>query len=154
MLMVRRGMVVVAAVIAIGCGRGDGLKRAPITGVLTVDGAPVAGASLQFFPKGGTPGDGALGVSDANGKFEVISSRRGDTGIPPGEYAVMVSLLADPDGTPLSAEATQADHPFAQETVPPPYSGADSPLKVTITEQGGEVKVEIPAKLRKPKGKS
>jgi hypothetical protein len=143
-------MMVIAAV-SMGCG-GDGLQRAPITGIVTVEGAPIAGASLQFIPKGATPGEGALGISNAEGKFEVISSRRGDEGIPPGEYTVMVSLLADPDGTPLAPDAMQADHPFAQETVPAPYSGMDSPLTVTITEAGGEVKVEIPKKLLIPKG--
>jgi len=154
MQSVRGWFPVVLMAVAIGCSGGDGLKRAPITGLLTVDGKPVAGASLQFIPAGGTPGGGALGVSDANGKFEVISSRHGDEGIPPGEYLVMVSLLADPDGTPLSPEATQADHPFAKETVPAPYSGPDSPLKVTISDKGGEVKVEVPAKLVTPKAKS
>jgi hypothetical protein len=136
-----------------GCG-GDGLERAPITGLVTVEGAPLAGASVQFTPVGGTPGEGALGVADAQGKFEVISSRQGDEGIPPGEYSVRVSRLADPDGTPLSPEATEADHPFARETVPAPYSGMDSPLKVTISKEGGEVKVDVPAKLLENKTKT
>lgn len=139
---------VAALVLLAGCGGGkDGLERAPITGLVTVEGAPLAGATVQFTPVGGTPGEGALGVSDAQGKFQVISSRKGDEGIPPGEYSVMVSVLADPDGTRLSSEATQADHPFAQEIVPAPYSGQGSPLKVTIAKEGGEVKVDIPAKL-------
>lgn len=137
-----------------GCGKSDGLKRAPITGLVTVEGAPLAGASVQFTPVGGTPGEGALGVADAQGKFVVVSSRQNDAGIPPGEYTVVVSLLADPDGTHLSSEATQADHPFAQEIVPAPYSSPDSPLKVTIAKEGGEVKVDIPAKLLEIKPKS
>jgi hypothetical protein len=136
----------------VGCG-GDGLERAPILGVVTVQGSPLAGATVQFTPGNGTPGEGALGVADAEGKFEVISSRRGDEGIPPGEYTVRVSRFAEPDGTPVPPEGTQADHPFARETVPAPFSGSDSPLKVTISPEGGEVKVDLPVKLYEPKAK-
>lgn len=136
-----------------GCSKHDGLERAPITGLLTVQGQPLPGASVVFTPAKGTPGAGAIGVSGPDGKFQVISSRQDDPGIPPGEYSVSVSRLADPDGTVLSPEATQADHPLARETVPGPYSGAGSPLKVSIPKEGGEVKVDVPAKLieRKPK---
>ena len=136
-----------------GCSKHDGLERAPITGLLTVQGAPLPGASVVFTPAKGTPGSGALGVSGPDGKFQVISSRQDDAGIPPGDYSVTVSRLADPDGTVLSSEATQADHPNARETIPGPYSGAASPLKVTIPKEGGEIKVDVPAKLieRKPK---
>jgi hypothetical protein len=136
-----------------GCSKHDGLERAPITGLLTVQGTPLAGASVVFTPAKGTQGLGAIGISGPDGKFQVVSSRQDDAGIPPGEYSVSVSRLADPDGTVLSPEATQADHPLARETVPAPYSGAASPLKVSIPKEGGEVKVEIPVKLleRKPK---
>lgn len=135
-----------------GCG-GDGIQRAPITGLLTLEGTPLAGASVEFTPVGSTQGLGAIGVSDSNGKFAVISSRRGDAGIPPGEYSVRVSLFAEADGTPLPPEATQADHPFAYEAIPTPFSGTGSPLKVSIPENGGEVKVDVPAKLVKPRVK-
>lgn len=140
-----------SVLLVFGCSRGDGLKRAPIVGLLTLQGAPLAGASVEFTPVGGTPGQGAMGVADAEGKFEVISSRRNDEGIPPGEYSVRVSLFANPDGTPLPPDATQADNPFAYEAIPNPYSGIGSPLKVTIPETGGEVKVDVPTKLVPPR---
>jgi hypothetical protein len=138
-----------------GCSKHDGLERAPITGILTVQGTPLPGATVLFIPVQGsqTQGAGAIGTSGPDGKFQVVSSRQDDAGIPPGEYSVAVSRLADPDGTILSPEATQADHPSARETVPAPYSGHASPLKVTIPKEGGEIKVDVPAKLieRKPK---
>jgi hypothetical protein len=138
----------------VGCSKHDGLERAPITGLLTVQGTPLPGASVVFTPAKGTPGQGAIGISGPDGKFQVVSSRQDDAGIPPGEYSVTVSRLADPDGTILSPEATQADHPQARETVPGPYSGAASPLKVTIPKDGGEIKVDVPAKLIEKKPKS
>ena len=133
-----------------GCG-GDGIKRTPIVGRLTLNGEPLANASVEFTPQGSTQGIGAMGISDTQGKFEVISSRKGHEGIPPGEYSVRVSLFMNPDQTPLPPDATQADNPFAYEAIPSPYSGAGSPLKVTIPKEGGEVKIDIPAKLVPPR---
>ena len=140
-------------VLLAGCGKSDGFKRVPLVGILTLQGSPLAGASVEFTPVGGTLGPGAIGVADADGKFQVISSRRGHEGIPPGEYTVRVSLFADEDGTPLDPEATQADNPFSYEAIPEPYSGAGSPLKVSIPDEGGEVEVDVPAKLIPPRKK-
>lgn len=138
---------------AAGCSKHDGLERAPINGLLTISGQPLASATVQFLPlnDSGTPGLGALGASDANGKFQVTSSRRDDAGIPPGEYLVIVNRLAEPDGTVIPADSFQADHPNARETIPPPYSTTASPLRATVKKEGGDVKVDIPAKLRDPK---
>ena len=130
-----------------GCGGGDGLERVPIVGVLTVEGAPLPNAVVQLLPAGQTPGLGAIGVSDSEGRFEVISSRQSDEGVPPGEYTVRVSRLVNPDGSIVPVDEPEADHPECRESIPRPYSGVDSPLKVVISEQGGEVKVDIPAKL-------
>lgn len=134
-----------------GCG-GDGLSRVPIKGLVTNQGTPLAGVSVQFFPAAGTPGEGAMGVADAEGKFEVISSRNDDSGVPPGKYTVRVSRLMDRDGTILPTDAIQADYPNAMESIPAPYSTSSSPLEVSIPEGGGEVKVDVPGKLLgKPK---
>jgi len=146
------GFVLLGCLLAAGCSDHDGLDRAPITGVLTIQGQPLPNASVQFIPAGGgTHGMGALGVSDASGKFTVISSRQSDAGIPPGDYNVMVSRWAEPDGTPLPPDALQADHLDAKETIPAPYSGPGSPLKVTINKEGGEIKIDVPGKLLAPK---
>ena len=147
-------LTLLTAMLLAGCGsKSDGFKRAPLVGLLTLQGSPLAGASVEFTPAKGTNGPGAIGVTDDDGKFQVISSRRGHEGIPPGEYTVRVSLFADEDGTPLDSEATQADNPFAYEAIPEPYSGAGSPLKVSIPEEGGEVAVDVPKKLIPPRKK-
>lgn len=140
------GLLLVVSLVSAGCG-GDGLERAPITGIVTVEGTPLASALVQFLPQPGTPGEGALGSSNAEGRFEVISSRDEDDGIPPGEYVVRVSRLMDADGSTIPVEAPQADFPDAVESVPAPYSTINSPIKIQITAEGGEVKVEIPVPL-------
>jgi hypothetical protein len=134
-----------------GCG--DGLRRVTIEGVVTAQQSPLADATVQFFPKGSTVGEGAIGTTDSNGKFTVTSSRDDAAGIPPGTYTVRVSRMMDRDGKLLPPDATQADYPDAIEAVPPPYSTATSPIEVTITDQGGNITVEIPVKLLGPKKK-
>lgn len=145
--MVRCVFVLLLLGLSQGCG-GDGLNRVPIQGVLTAKGSPLANATVQFTPQGGTPGEGALGMSDAEGKFTVISSRRDDPGVPPGEYLVRVSRFVDGKGNALPPEATQADYPDAKESIPAPYSTPSSPLRVTIAEEGGLVKIDVPAKVK------
>ena len=130
----------------VGCG-GDGLNRVPIQGVVKAAGVPVPNAIVQFTPKSGTPGEGAIGQSDADGKFTVISSRQDDTGVPPGNYGVRVSLMVDGKGKFLPPDATQADYPDAKEAIPAPYSLPDSPIEITIDAKGGQVAVDIPVKV-------
>jgi hypothetical protein len=136
-----------------GCSKHDGLERAPINGLITISGQPLANATIVFVPvsASGTQGLGALGASDAEGKFQVTSSRQDDPGIPPGEYSVVVNRLAEPDGTVIPPNSFQADHPNARETIPAPYSTNASTLRTTIPKEGGEVKIEVPGKLRDPK---
>ncbi len=130
----------------VGCG-GDGLERVPIQGVVKAKGVPVPNAIIQFTPKTGTPGEGAIGQSDAEGKFTVISSRKDDAGVPPGNYGVRVSLMVDGKGKSLPPDATQADYPDAKEAIPAPYSLPNSPIEITIDAKGGQVDIEIPVKI-------
>jgi hypothetical protein len=130
----------------VGCG--DGLKRVPVQGKLTAEGKPLGGATVQFLPTGSTKGEGGIGRSDDNGSFTLTGSRKGDQGVVPGEYRVCVRRLIARDGSPLPADAKQADNPGCRESVPGLYASLEgSPLKVTIPESGGEVKVDIPTKI-------
>jgi hypothetical protein len=133
------------------CGCGDGIRRVPIEGLVKAQGAPLDKATVLFSPAPGTPGMGAIGMSDEAGKFTVVSSREDDSGVPPGKYTVRISRLVDGKGTPLPADATQADHPDAKESVPAPYSLPTSPLEVTIDDKGGKVEIDVPVKIQRPK---
>ncbi len=132
-------------VLASGCG--DGVKRVPITGLLTCMGEPVDGATLQFIPGPGVQGEGAIGQTTAAGRFTVISSRNRDSGVPAGNYTVRVSRLVDHDGTVLPSDAAEANYPRSRESIPSPYSGAASPLEAVVPENGGEIKLDIKKKL-------
>jgi hypothetical protein len=132
----------------VGCG--DGLKRVPVQGKITVMGKALDNATVQFLPTGATKGEGGIGRSDADGNFTLIGSRKGDQGVVPGEYKVRVSRLVEPNGTPLPSDAKQAEHPSARESVPPAYAATDSPLSATVPDAGGSVHLDIPAKLLDP----
>ncbi len=128
----------------IGCG--DGIKRVPVQGKLTAKGQPVDNAVVMFIPTGTTKGEGGIGQSDRDGNF-TLSGLKGVKGLTAGEYKVRVNRFLKPDGTPLPPDAPEADNPGARETVPPPYSSADSTLKATVPDAGGTVNIDLPTKL-------
>jgi hypothetical protein len=146
-----RQLCLLAAAVAIagfvGCG-GDGLRRVAVQGKLTAQGTPVGDATVSFMPLEGTQGEGGIGTTNADGNFTLTGSRQGDSGVVPGKYRVVVSRFVNRDGTVIpSSEFKEADFPHAVDSVPAPYSSADSPLTVTVPEGGGPVSVEIPVKL-------
>jgi|SRR6516164_5596238 hypothetical protein len=126
-----------------GCG--DGLKRVLVEGTITAQQQPLDNATLQFIPIGSTKGEGGIGRSDPEGHFTLIGSRAGAKGVVPGEYKVRVSRLVGRDGRPLPADAKQADHPGARESVPGTYSSLEgTPIQVRVPEEGGTVPIDIP----------
>ncbi|MBN2293061.1 MAG: hypothetical protein JXM70_11585 [Pirellulales bacterium] len=91
---------IVVVPLAIGCGPGRP-KTVPVTGVVTLDGKPVQGASVKFEPK--NEGRPAMGETDQEGKFSLKTFDPGDGAIL-GEHQVTVRKVevsgfqADPDG--------------------------------------------------------
>jgi hypothetical protein len=145
----RRLRCLAAAGLVLGlAGCGDGLKRVPVEGKLTAGGQPLGQATVQFLPTNPAQGQGGMGRSDDGGNFTLIGSRDGARGVVPGEYKVRLSRLVARDGTPLPADAKQADHPGARESIPGPYTSPDgTPLRVTVPEAGGPVTVAIPERV-------
>jgi hypothetical protein len=71
-----------------GCG-GDGNPRTePVSGTVTLDGDPVAGAIVTFQPEGG--GKSAVGTTDESGRYQLTTFRQGD-GVVEGTYNVTVA---------------------------------------------------------------
>ena len=68
---------------------------------MTAKGVPVGNATVSFLPADGTKGEGGIGTTDADGRFTLTGSRRGDSGVVPGKYRVRVSRFMDRDGTVL-----------------------------------------------------
>jgi len=73
-----------------GCG-GKG-KPVRVNGSVTLDGKPLAGATVTFVPAGAARGRMAGGITDGDGQFRLTTFAEGD-GALPGEYKVTVDLL-------------------------------------------------------------
>jgi hypothetical protein len=147
----RRLRYMTALVLSLGLAAcGDGIKRVPVEGKLTAKGTAVEGAFVQFVPADTTRGEGGIGQSDRDGKF-ALSGVKGVKGVAPGAYKVRVSRLVMPDGQPLPYGATEADNPGCKESIPAPYSSPESPLRVTVPDSGGDVPIDIPVAVARPK---
>ena len=114
-----------------GCTTG-GPALTPVTGTVTLDDKPLAGALVKFFPQGNTEGHGGFAKTGEDGKYEIAPQRLSGKGLLPGEYKVIVSRLLTPDGKPLPPDAKPIET-AAIESVPEPYCRLNlTPLKVTV----------------------
>ena len=69
-------------------------QLAPVTGLVTLDGKPVAGGTVLLLPKERRP---ALGHTDRNGRFTLSTFEEGD-GALPGTYRVAIILIREREG--------------------------------------------------------
>jgi hypothetical protein len=91
-------------VTAAGCG-GDGPAVAKVTGKVTLKGAPIKGASVQFHPEKGPM---AIGITDDQGNFTLTTNGR--PGAPIGLSKVAISKAAPaPTGGSMPANPTPED---------------------------------------------
>jgi hypothetical protein len=83
--------------LACGCSRGS-----KVTGVVTLDGKPLASAQVVFVPQGGKKADktlrGASTTTDSDGKFEVRPRKGDKEALKPGKYTVFITRLVDKNG--------------------------------------------------------
>src|SRR5687768_16586496 len=81
-------IMLAAAALLCGCGE-EGLKLAPVEGTVLLDGAPVAEAGIMFQPADPKAGPPAVGTTDAEGKFALITANK--PGALVGEHRVAIS---------------------------------------------------------------
>lgn len=128
-------VVVLVCLVAACCGCGDaatGPETIAVTGIVSLDGAPVAGADVSFIPlsAGGNVAPAQAITNDA-GEFEVVSvfeqGRVSKNGMLPGEYQVEVRRLDSPVATLGSMQPPK-------NTLPSRYASAKSSgLNVVIS---------------------
>jgi hypothetical protein len=108
-----------------GCG---GPKLVPVEGTITLDGRPLAGATIGLELVGGAK-DFRLfhGETDANGRFAIKPFERSSTGAPPGEYYVMITSVKAPPGanemTVLPKEPVPQEYQNGSKTLTVPDDG-------------------------------
>jgi len=113
------GLIVLASAAA-GCGGGP--EIASVKGRVTMDGKPLANATVVFVPENGRP---AGATTDADGYY-VLNFSRGRRGAIPGKNMVRFTTLRDAtpgeDGKSI---------PGSPETIPPKYN-AESTLEFMV----------------------
>jgi hypothetical protein len=152
-----------ALLVAAAGGCGGKNKPVRVEGIVTLDGNPLAGATITFVPEqeGRRP---ASGVTDDDGSFELTTFQAGD-GALAGDYKVTVSKGVDqpiPEGDPEKGLAgkkiyhSDAKSPKNKKTIaaraassPVPAVYRDSsrtPLKQSVPPEG-TVRVELRSSL-------
>lgn len=114
------------------------VELVPVEGTITLDGKPLANASVMFG------GGVAMGETDASGHYELMSQGT-KKGVPVGEYKVVVEKWVMPDGTAYkNAEGVNPMDAGAKQEIPAKYSNMDSTeLKATVPAGGGKVDFEL-----------
>lgn len=111
----------------VGCSGGDRVHEVPVSGEVTVDGAPIPKGSITFIAvDGNTPAGGGV-IKD--GKYSAK--------VPPGKKIVLVLGNKVVGQTP--ADSTMPGSPMVDklEMITPPAYNAQhlTPLKATITDE-------------------
>ena len=116
--------LVLATLLISGCNRGDGVELGEVTGLVTLDGQPLANASVSFYPSNGRA---SFGKTNAEGKYELIYIR--DKGAIIGDHKVTItskvwgeaSRKAGPGQRPRDVEAA-ASEGAREEMLPEKYT--------------------------------
>ena len=85
-----RAITLMSLVALTGCGRGDAPELAAVTGKVTLDGSPLIGAEVGFFPKSGRP---AFATTNDKGEY-TLQYLEGMPGAPVGENSVQIRRSA------------------------------------------------------------
>src|SRR5262245_60113171 len=137
-----------------GCSSSD-TKPAPdvgdtvaVSGIVEIDGKPLAGAVVYFRAESERQFNGAYGATDSAGKYELktdIGGGKTKPGVPPGPYVVTVSKFVKPDGTSPPPGMNDPNQMIgARESIPMAYSDrSSSRLKYDVPASGGTFDIKM-----------
>ena len=126
MLRIAHSALFLGALLLTGCGGGPTLGE--VEGTVTLDGAPLPHAKVEFQPAAGAP---SVGETDAAGKYKLMYSPDND-GALPGTHTVRITTYrANPE--PGSTEVTP-------ERVPTIYN---SETTLTKTVEKGDQTIDF-----------
>jgi len=121
-----------------GCPGGasrDQPDLVPVSGTVTLNGEPLAGAEVAFIPTGSTGGTGAFGSTDASGHYELNSG--GQTGAPVGEFKVAITKWVMQDGSDFEPEEGVSPIDAGAQNALPPKFGDETATQLTATVPDG-----------------
>ena len=109
-----------------GCGRGD-LKTVPVSGAVTLNGQPLAAASVSFQPASqAAVAPGSYGVTDTTGRYQLRVTVTGQAGAIPGKHRVRI----------VSAQQTGSNDANLAVQDPVPLRYRDGSLTFDVPEKG------------------
>lgn len=114
--------------VAVGCGS----KLPVVSGTVTLDGQPLAGATVIFMPEDEALSP-ALGTTDANGGY-TLEQEEGVAGIQRGEYSVRITTFQP------GSQDTDPATPAIREKVPVRYNLNTELNEVVGAEQDSQEK--------------
>lgn len=141
------------SLLALGCQPKSNLSGlVPVTGTVTLKGAPLAGAAVVFAPAPPSTARASSATTDANGKFK-LSTLKSDDGAFPGDYIVTI-LKTETVGKTYTPEEANEYYNKNMKSPPPPeqknlvnvkFAKVDtSPLKATIEkDKKNEFKFDV-----------
>jgi hypothetical protein len=126
-----------------GCG---GPQFGDVKGTITVDSRPIRDAEVVFLPdpETGTLGPASSGYTDAQGHYQLKTSR-GQNGAVVGTHRVIIRDLTklpmppllDAESKALSADLKRAKQEIKSASVPPPYTNSQqTPLHAVEVKRG------------------
>lgn len=126
------------ALLQLGCGSKEGL--APVSGVVMLEGQPLADANVLLHPvtaKGAGP---FVGVTDSAGKFTLgPSAGPAGSGAVPGEYRLTITTLKT---VPVGEGDAAIPKVVTPERVPDNYSRGN--MRFVVPDAGNtEVKIDV-----------
>jgi len=127
-------MVVGSSVTFIGCGRGDGPETGEVSGKVTLNGDPVKGATVYFYPDGG--GRASSSVTNEKGAYELYYKGT-QKGAKVGMHAVTLTT-----GTPNTTDDNGKVIKGIPEVFPPEYVTGEA-VKREVKPGRNEINFEI-----------
>ena len=129
------GSLVVGLAILSGCAgkmKEDLPEVFPVTGVVKMNGQPLAGASVMFNGTSKGKARTGAGSTNAKGEFKIVTFQHRE-GAVPGEHIVTVSKI----NTPTEADPKTGELPPAVELLPIRFNDLGvTPLRATVSDKG------------------
>lgn len=150
---VRVGHFLIAGLLLVSAGcsgkKAPTFDLTPVSGTVTLDGKPLADASVAFYIQGGGPQGyyGSAGTTDAQGKYELkIGVAKGAVA---GNYKVTVSLFRDLKGGPIVVQEGMDLEQLklagqVKETIAPKYSDLEKTELKAMVEKGKSEGYDFP----------
>jgi hypothetical protein len=135
-----RWLAFALAVLAVGCGGSK--KFAPVSGKVTLNGEPLANATVSFQPiakEGSTDaGPGSTGTTNDKGEFS-LTVATGERGAVVGKHRVIISSLNAKSGT-----EDRRGGPELYDKVPHRYAPGEPNALIIEVPNGGTNKADFP----------